>query len=272
MPGLGLELTLSQSPTNYLIFDGIQKFCHENSWDIQIISKKNETFSLEKISKLNISGLIIVMPNKTNYELIADLKKHQIPFLCINLHSEKINKDANFVNLDFYESTIDAVKYLYEKGRRNIGIVGTRRIKEDSHISLVIKGYRKVIKELNLKENIIISDTENVLQQELLPEFFRNNMGNIKKCDALITALGAGEATALLSVLRKEKINVPEEISLISFFENEESIKAGITSYSPDLQALGHKSASVLNEILNDENKNVKQLNFKFDLFPRLSA
>lgn len=268
MPGLGLELTLSQSPTNYLIFDGIQKFCHENSWDIQIISKKNETFSLEKISKLNISGLIIVMPNKANYELIADLKKHQIPFLCINLHSEKINKDANFVNMDFYESTIDAVKYLYEKGRKNIAIVSIHEIRDDRHHFHIINGYKQAVKTLGLRENIITveNDEKNPM---LIEAFFRTNLTKIKKYDAVIT-MDPNNAVSLFKVLNEEKIKIPEDISLLSFFENQESVREGITSYSPNLQALGYKSASLFNEILNDKNK--KQLKIKLDLFPRLSA
>lgn len=270
MPALGAELSLSQSPSNYQIFDGIQKFCHENSWDIQIISKKGETFTWEKISKLNISGLIIVMPNKSTYELISEIKKHPIPFLCINLHSEKINKDVNFVNMDFCNTAMDAVKYFYEKGRRKIAIVSTHEMRDDIHQFHIINGYKNAINALGLKENIIIAenDEENPV---VIEAFFKDNLSKIKKYDAIIT-MAPENAVSLFKVLKEEKIKVKEDISLLSFYETEESKRAGITSYTPDLQLVGYEGASMFNKILRDNNKDLRQLKIKLQLFARNSG
>ena len=196
MPALGTELTLSQSPTNYLIFDGIQKYCLENSWDIQIIQKRYEAFSRERISQSNVSGLILVLPNKSSYGLITELKKHKAPFICINLHSEKINKDVNFVNIDFYNTAIDAVKYLYEKGKKNIAIVRSCEMHDYYHQFHIMKGYRQAIKSAGLKENIITADAHKgnspadangKLSQALVSDFFRTNLQKIRKYDAVIT-------------------------------------------------------------------------------------
>jgi DNA-binding LacI/PurR family transcriptional regulator len=272
MPALGDDLTLVKSPANYLIFSGIQKFCSENSWDIQIISKKGETFSWRNISKFNISGLIIILPHNATYDLISDLKKQSLPFVCINLYSEKINKDVNFVNIDFYNAAIDAVKYFYGKGRKKIGLLSSIYIREDIHQFYIVHGCRDGLKELGLKENIITykSPLKRLSDRER-KEFFKSNLDKIKKMDAAITACPM-DASLLYDVLREENIKMPQDLSLVSFFENEETRNAGITSYVPKLQEVGYRSVNLLNEIFEDAGTELKQVKIKPEFVKLRSA
>ena len=87
------------------------------------MQSKLQTFSWQRFEQSNIAGFIIALPKRSTYELIYELKKRQIHFLCINLHSETINKDVNFLNLDFHGAAIDAIEYLHNLGKKNIAIV-----------------------------------------------------------------------------------------------------------------------------------------------------
>lgn len=272
MPALGTELTLGQSPTNYQIFSGIQTFCQEKSWDIHIISRRGENFSFDGISRANITGYIIILPDASSYELISKFKQHQFPFICINLHSKEFNKNINYINLDCYNAARDAVKYLAAANRKKIGFISTCSMKDDAHPFHVFEGYRHAINELNLKANAIIPDrASGKLPQDKINLFLRINLPAIRECDALIIT-NPKEAIEIYDILSSEKIKIPDTVSLISFFENEKTLKAGITSYSPDLHDIGYKSTSVLKDIIDCGSNEIKQIMIKPQLIIRSST
>ncbi|MDD4352628.1 MAG: GntR family transcriptional regulator [Candidatus Gracilibacteria bacterium] len=263
MPALGAELTLSQSPTNYLIFDGIQKFCFEHLWDIQIMQSKLQTFSWQRFEQSNIAGVIIALPKRSTYELIYELKKRQIPFLCINLHSEAINKDVNYLNLDFYNTTIDAVQYLYNQGKKSIALINARKLDEDGRSLHIINGYKNATEMLQLEENIInIPSDDNT--SDRVRDFLRDNFQAVKQYDAFI-ATAPDTAFELFKGLEECNISLPPT-SLITLFENVNTRASGITSYTPDIRDVGYKSIQLLNELFNDKDKTLKQKEIKLQL------
>lgn len=260
MPALGTELSLSNSPTNYRIFDGIQKFCFEHSWDMQIMHSKLNAFSWRRFEQSNIAGVIIALPNSSTYELIAELKRRQIPFLCINLHSETINKDVNFLNLDFYNTAIDAVQDFYNLGKRNIAVVNVRGLDEDAHYSHIINGYKQASKMLQIKENIINIPSDANSSDEIR-DFLRRNFQAMKRYDAFITTTSS-TAFDLLKVMEECNTEIPQA-SLITFFGNTDTKKCGIRSYVMDFKPIGYESIQLLNEVFNDKDKTLKQKKIK---------
>ncbi|MFA6714711.1 MAG: substrate-binding domain-containing protein [Victivallales bacterium] len=262
MPGLGTEFSSSQSPSQYQIFQGIHKYCHENSWDVQITSKRGDILSWDKISRYNISGLLIITPVERDYELIAEIQKRQFPFLCINLHSDKINKDVNYVNIDYFNAAIDAVNYLYEHGRKNIAVINTWEMRDDIHQFHIVEGYKQAIKELGIKEYIITSDIFDDQSPKFLAGFIRSKFSEIKKYDAVLLTDSHLE-TPLLNILHDNNIKIPEDISIVSLQNSKESIRKGISSYTVDLQDVGYQSAKLFSKIFDDKNKNLEQLKIK---------
>ncbi|MDD4182121.1 MAG: GntR family transcriptional regulator [Victivallaceae bacterium] len=268
MPGLGAELTLSQSPTNYQIFDGIQKFCFEHSWDIQIMQSKLQSFSWQRFEQSNIAGVIIALPKRSTYELISELKKRQIPFLCINLHSEAINKDVNYLNLDFYNTTIDAIHSLHNQGKKNIAIINTWPQNEDAHYSHIIDGYKHATEMLQLEGNIInILGDGNASEQ--VKDFVRDNFQAMKQYDAFM-ATTPDTACDLFKALEECNMSIPPT-SLITFFDNKDTEKAGISSYTIDIRDIGYESIQLLNEFFNDKDTTLKQKKIKLQLNDRLT-
>jgi len=270
MPTLGAELTLSQSPVNYHIFDGIQKFCYEHSWNIQIMHNKFHSFSWEQFAQSHIAGVIVVLPNRSTYELIAELKKRKIPFVCVNLHSDEVNKDVNFVNVDCYGAAIDAVKYFYGQGKKKIAVADTWEMRDDIHQFHIVEGYRQAVKTLGIKESIITHDKDMELPFDLLPDFFKSNLLKIKKHDAILLTDPHLEIP-LLSVLHDNNIKIPEDISIASIF-NWKKTENEIDSYHSNFQDIGYQSICLLDEIFNDKDKKLRQRKIKPQLITRLSV
>jgi DNA-binding LacI/PurR family transcriptional regulator len=263
MPALGAELTLSQSPTNYQIFDGIQKFCFEHSWDIQIMQSRLQAFSWKRFEQSNIAGVIIALPNRSTYGLIDEFKKRQIPFLCINLHSEVVNKEVNFLNLDFYNTAIDAVQYLHNQGKKNIAVINARKLDEDGHSFHIINGYKHATKMLQLEENIIniLSDGNTSGQ---VRNFLRDNFQAMKQYEAFMVTTPSA-TFELFKGLEEYNISCPPT-SLITFLENTDTQKADISSYRIDIRDIGYESIQLLNELFNDKDKTLKQKKIKLQL------
>jgi DNA-binding LacI/PurR family transcriptional regulator len=230
---------------------------------------KFHTFSWKQFAQSNISGIIVVMPNYSTYELIAELKKRQIPFVCINLHSEKVNKDVNFVNIDFYNAAIDAVQHLVRKKRKNIAVINVRKLTDDIHQTHVISGYKQAVKSAGIKENIInICGGDPVSG---IRNFLAKNLQAIKQYDAFLV-LEPTSAVALSRELENLKVQVPQTISMISFFDDENTQQAGISVYSTDLKSVGYESINLLNIIFDDKDTKIHQRKIKLQLITRRST
>lgn len=264
MPVLGAELTFSQSPTNYQIFDGIHKYCVEHVWDLQIMQSKLLAFSWEQFSRSNIAGVIVVMPDHSTYKLILELKKRQIPFVCINLNSEKINRDVNYINIDFYNTAIDAVQYLNRENRKNIAVINTRKLRDDELPFHIIDGYKQAVKDLHLKENIIniVGDDDPSVR---INEYLKRNIQDVKQYDAFICTYPTA-GFYLFNGLKELNVKVPEDISIVTIYDNQKTRRLGINSYDTDLVSVGYESISMLDDMFNDEHKKLRQKEIKLQL------
>ncbi|MDD5599518.1 MAG: substrate-binding domain-containing protein, partial [Victivallaceae bacterium] len=226
-----------------------------------IMHNKFHSFSWKQFTRSHIAGIIVVMPNRSTYELVAELKKREIPFICINLHSEKVNKNVNFVNIDCHATAIDAVKYFYRQGKKNIAVVNTWEMRDDIHQFHIVEGYKQAVKTLGIKESIITHGKDMELPLELLPDFFKNNLLKIKKHDALLLTDPSLEVP-LSNVLHDNNIKIPEDISIASIFSRRKTVNE-ITSYYSDFYDIGYQSIALLDEIFNDKNKKLRQRKIK---------
>ncbi|MHC4871761.1 MAG: GntR family transcriptional regulator [Planctomycetota bacterium] len=272
MFGMGDELALNpkQSPTHYQISAGIQKFCHENSWNLQIIYNRDPVFFWKQIEQANTSGIILVFPKKTDYELIAELKKRQLPYVCINLYSDEVNTDTNFINLDYYSGTIDAVHSLYKKDRRSIALVNSVKPEKHFHNCQVIDAYKEAVKMLGMEENIIDFNADQS-DGTIAADYFRRNFEQLKEFDTFIVTLPR-TAFLLYEVLKERGVKIPEKVFLLTLGESQDIEQAGITTYSTDVISLGYESVCALNEIFESKNKILLQKKVKLNLVERCSA
>jgi len=119
-------------------------------------------------------------------------------------------------------------------------------------------------------EGNIINILEDNKPSDRVKDFVRDSFQAIKQYDAFITT-APDTAFELFKGLEECNISIPAP-SLITFFGNKDTEKAGIISYAIDIRDIGYKSIQLLNELFNDKDKTFQQKKIKLQLNDRLTS
>ncbi len=127
--------------------------------------------------------------------------------------AERTNRMVNYVDADNEEGGFLAVKYFYERGHREIGIVAgvpTMRNSIDR-----IKGFKRAMQHFNLevKEEWLINGN---FTYESGLEAFRT-LKKQKKLPTAVFCTNDLSALGFLSEAKRNGVKVPEDISVIGF-------------------------------------------------------
>lgn len=162
-----------------------------------------------------VDGFIIVPAEGTILQIKA-LQEKGIPLVLIDRYFNEVT--TNYVVLDNFGASYDAISQLIEKGYRKIGMIAYKTTL--IHMQERIRGYIEAMKSNNLGNEIRIeevrykyinSDTEKALNKLTSGE---------KKINALFFATNALTISGL-GYLKKLKLKIPEEITIIGFDRNE---------------------------------------------------
>ncbi len=180
---------------------------------ITIISDSDENLETEKMELLqltarNIEGVIIV-PCGDQWEHIKEIKDQGIPVVCIDRYFEDM--DIPYVSTNNYEGAFKATKYLIENGHSKITCI--QGVQSSTPNRLRVKGFMDAMKECAGYDYHIAGDnftfqngyleTKLLLQQKIRP--------------TAIFTLSNTIAMGCMKALKEENINVPNDISLITF-------------------------------------------------------
>ncbi len=180
---------------------------------ITIISDSDENVEIEKMELLqltarNIEGLIIV-PCGDQWEHIKEIQDQGIPVVCIDRYFEDM--DIPYISTDNYEGASKATQYLIGNGHSRITCI--QGVQTSTPNRLRVKGFTDAMKEVGHKDINIVGDdftfqngyleTKLLLQQKVRP--------------TAILTLSNTIAMGCMKALKEEQINVPNNISLITF-------------------------------------------------------
>jgi LacI family transcriptional regulator len=180
---------------------------------ITIISDSDENVEIEKMELLqltarNIEGLIIV-PCGDQWEHIKEIQEQGLPVVCIDRYFEDL--DIPYISTDNYEGANKATQYLIGNGHSKITCI--QGVQTSTPNRLRVKGYTDAMKEVGNEDLRIVGDdftfqngyleTKLLLQQKVLP--------------TAILTLSNTIAMGCMKALKEEQINVPNDISLITF-------------------------------------------------------
>lgn len=180
---------------------------------ITIISDSDENVETEKMELLqlasrNIEGLIIV-PCGDQWEHIQEIQKQKIPVVCIDRYFEDL--DIPYISTDNYEGAFKATKYLIENGHSRITCI--QGVQNSTPNRLRVKGFKDAMSESGLDIHDIAGDDftfqNGYLETKLLLQQ--------KKRPTAIFTLSNTIAMGCMKALKEENINVPNDISLITF-------------------------------------------------------
>ncbi len=180
---------------------------------ITIISDSDENVEIEKMELLqltarNIEGLIIV-PCGDQWKHIKEIQDQGIPVVCIDRYFEDM--DIPYISTDNYEGASKATQYLIGNGHSRITCI--QGVQTSTPNRLRVKGFTDAMKEVGHENINIVGDeftfqngyleTKLLLQQKVRP--------------TAILTLSNTIAMGCMKALKEEQINVPNDISLITF-------------------------------------------------------
>ncbi|WP_157209209.1 LacI family DNA-binding transcriptional regulator [Mariniflexile maritimum] len=180
---------------------------------IVIISDSNENMETEKkeiqqLAARNIEGLIIV-PCGDQWIHIKELENKGIPVVCIDRYFE--NLDIPYVSTDNFEGAFRATNYLIENGHKHIRCIQGSQSSTPNRLR--VDGFCDAMKKAGLKNYEISGnnftfengylETKLILQKENKPTAIFTFSNTI--------------AMGCIKALREENIQIPKDISLITF-------------------------------------------------------
>ena len=224
---------------------------------------------LEDIAGQNPAGIIIIgdMELCTSVYDLMEVKK--IPPVLI---SYDVIPGVDCVYIDRLQGVCDAVHYLAGKGRKRIAFAGFPGICCNR-----IRGYRKAIKELGLKEiifresNYPIVELENIFN---LGVAMSGDIAGAKSAPDAIIAYSDYLAAGLIAGFRDAGIMIPDSIAVIGFDNRELAAftNPGLTTIAQPNFKAGDLAAEVLLDKIAKGNKRSRSVGVPMSLKIRRST
>ena len=224
---------------------------------------------IQSLLQANVEGFIIT-PTRNLEKTISQLLKLQKPVVLIDRYFD--NQKVSHVVMDNYEGAYSAVKFLIDKGRKNIAVVNN----ESGMIQMKLreKGYIEALKEEGLynEKHTLHLDYHASEQSriEAIINFFTTN----KEIDAVLF-LANYLGLAGLQAFRTLKYKIPEDISVISF-DDHDSFKLHtptISVVAQPIEDIAVQSIQLLmNQMTNFEDFKVQKILKKGTLIVRESV
>lgn len=227
---------------------GIEQVADEKGYSL-ITCISNESYqkevkTLEFLSAGTVDGLIISMTEETQHKNhiahFNDIMDNNIPMVLFDRVLDTIECDK--VIVDDFEAAFEATKHLIKIGCKIIAVLSP--LDESSVGKLRLKGYHKALEENHIP---LYNDLVLRLKEQDDLDYHLNNLLQKKKIDGVL-ALDELTAVKALKVLKRNKLNVPEDISVIGFSNGRLSRYASptLSSISQHGKLIGETAAKLL--------------------------
>lgn len=244
----GIDRVLSPLGINILLF------CTDNNYD-------KERQSLENISAQKIDALIVeptkgALPNP-NLNYYQQLMQRCIPILFI--HAEYGELCASSIVQDDEMAGKIATEHLLKLGHSQIGGI----FKSDYQQGLLRhSGYVKAQSDAGVpSKNKTVWFEDFIEFENPDSEAYRSTLNIIKSSTALV-CYNDQVAQKVLDICRKNNINVPEELSVVSFDDSQMAVASDIklTTISHPKEKLGEEAARVILELIEGKADKVTEI------------
>jgi len=234
----------------------IEEEAKKNNYTV-IYGSSNE--SAEKFAKLinvminhRVDGLILV-PTEGSENEIEILQHSGIPFVLVDRHFPGIQ--CNYIALDNYQAAYNATSYLIDKGHSKIAFVNYRTT--FFHLLERNRGYLDALKDRGVEfKKPWLQLIDNADGKNDVTACLNHIVEGVEPCDSVFFATDTLTINGL-KYLNKQKWNVPEKISVLSFDESDafDLFYTPITFSRQPLMEMGNLAVSNLIKLIDGDNQ-----------------
>jgi DNA-binding LacI/PurR family transcriptional regulator len=203
--------------------DGIESIANQNGYTV-IISQSHENFekeikSLQQLTSRSIDGLLVSVSVETNnFSYLKELHAKGLPIVFFDRIVNEIN--THKVSVDNYKGAYEATKHLIKNGSKNIAILANVEFLSITRERLA--GHKAALKDFGIIYNS--KQTYHCKPGAELNATIENAIKKIvrtKHMPDAILGLSDQLTTGCMKYLKKEKINIPNDIKIIGFSNND---------------------------------------------------
>lgn len=258
---------------NYIaqILSGVMTVIKQQNYRLMIhpIKEGEETSNpyLDIIRSKLLDGLIMLRP-KINDKLLIPLIESGFPTIFINHHSDDLR--IKYIDTKNIDGARTAVRYLYEKGCRNIAFVAGS-IDESNGVDR-LNGYKQALRELGMSFNpdfIIGADFDAGKAYKEIERLFVNK----HEPDAIFCADDYMAIAVMERIFELER-RVPDDIAVIGFnnIDIAKYTRPALTTIKQPLLMMGKLAAEELIKLIENDKKTPIQRELDVQLIVRESA
>ncbi|CCQ98355.1 HTH-type transcriptional regulator MalR [[Clostridium] ultunense Esp] len=195
------------------VLRGIGAAAQERGYSLLLSTGRDDGEKKETVVKMvqgkQVDG-VILLNSRIRDPILAYLKKQRFPFVMVG---RPLEKNITYVDNDNVTSAKEATRYLIEMGHRSIAFVGGNPEYTVTHDRL--EGYKEALKEAGL-----LYHPSQVLSGDFLEEGAYEAVRALLSLGQRPTAFLVTDdlmALGVISALKEMGLNVPEDVSIVSF-------------------------------------------------------
>jgi LacI family transcriptional regulator len=234
----------------------VEDYCNKYGYNLIICSSDEkdakEASIIKMLKEKQVDGLII-SSTLIDYTEIVTLKNEHFPFVLVDRYFPEVS-NTNYVVVDNYHGAYTAVNHLIKNGHQTIAMLSI----SPAHITSVRdrnKGYSDALLKAGINNDhyllcqIPFENIEQGVENEI-----KKLLSYQKKVTAIL-AVNQNIAIAAIKALRKLNIEIPKEISLISFDDLPffEIMNPSITAIAQPLDTICKNAIEILMTEINNK-------------------
>ncbi len=244
------------------VFRGIEQYANNLGYNV-IVCVSDESFdkeviNMEMLSTGSVDGFIISLSaetqKKNDFNHLKEIMEQGIPLVLFDRVTNEI--DCDKVLIDDKEAALLAVNKFIKNGRKRIALVTTEDYFSVSKAREA--GYREALSTSNLRvdESLILKLPFMDVDENALKEFFNNHEIDAVLCVNEIFAIHC------MSLVKKKRMRIPEDISFIGFTDGILSKYANprLTSIAQHGEKMGEVAAKMLIEKVEHESEDEEEV------------
>lgn len=231
-------------------------------------------YANDSLDDLNESvGIIIIGHNQYSKPYLNHVYSFKRPI--VFLDADTLSENYPCVVSDFHTSVKEVINHFLKQGQKNIGMLAgdlNENFDKNNLIDFRFQDYKEYMSKLGLY------DPDKIIVGKFTPESgyaaMQKYLATGKPLPQALVIANDAMAIGALKALREAKINVPNDISLISFNDTTtaEFANPSLSSVHVDTHEMGRLGMNMLNNFINASFKDVYKITLKTKLILRESS